>query len=111
MSDLGSLPTASLDSIILTKVPAISGKGGAQLKEACLELESLFVYYLLKEMRATIPKSGFISGGKAEEIYTSMLDLQLARELSFRGGIGLSPLLIDQLYRKPEDMEGQNIKK
>jgi len=28
----------------------------AKLKEACSELESLFIYYLLKEMRASVPK-------------------------------------------------------
>jgi len=70
-----------------------------ELKKACSELESLFVYYLLKEMRATIPKSGFIGGGKAEEIYTSMLDSQLAKDLSSKGGIGLSSMLVNQLSR------------
>lgn len=82
-----------------------SCKSDARLKEACFELESLFINYLLKEMRATIPKSGFISGGKAEEIYTSMLDSQLAKEMASRGGIGLSSLLCDQLCTEPEDYE------
>lgn len=82
-----------------------SCKSDARLKEACFELESLFINYLLKEMRATIPKSGFISGGKAEEIYTSMLDSQLAKEMASRGGIGLSSLLCDQLCTEPEDDE------
>ena len=82
-----------------------SRKGDAQLKKACFELESLFINYLLKEMRATIPKSEFIGGGKAEEIYTSMLDSQLAKEMTSGGGIGLSPLLYDQLCVKPEDDE------
>ncbi|MCJ7615162.1 MAG: rod-binding protein [Desulfobacterales bacterium] len=82
-----------------------SFKSDARLKEACFELESLFINYLLKEMRATIPKSGFISGGKAEEIYTSMLDSQLAKEMASGGGIGLSSLLRDQLCTEPEDDE------
>lgn len=83
-----------------------SDKNDSQLKKACSEFESLFVYYLLKEMRATIPKSGFISGGRAEEIYTSMLDSQLARELSSKGGIGISSLLLHQLgHRKGEVKE------
>jgi len=82
-----------------------SSKSDARLKEACFELESLFINYLLKEMRATIPKSEFISGGKAEEIYTSMLDSQLAKEMASRGGIGLSSLLRDQLCTEPENNE------
>jgi len=68
-----------------------------RLKEACAELESLFIYYMLKEMRSTIPKTELFSGGKAEEIYTSMMDVQVAKELSSNGGIGLSAVLLEQL--------------
>ena len=82
--------------------PSSAEKNSLQLGEACRELESLFVYYLLKEMRATIPKSGFINGGKVEEIYTSMMDARLAEELSDKGGIGLSPILLEQLGGGPE---------
>ena len=82
-----------------------SGQNDPQLKKACSELESLFIAYLLKEMRATIPKSDFINGGRAEEIYTSMLDAEMARELSAKGGIGLSSILLDQLGRKQESVK------
>lgn len=82
-----------------------SGRNDPQLRKACSELESLFITYLLKEMRATIPKSDFLNGGKAEEIYTSMLDSQMARELSAKGGIGLSSVLLDQLDRGREDVK------
>jgi flagellar protein FlgJ len=74
-----------------------------KLKETCNELESLFINYLLKEMRQTIDKSGFISGGKAEEIYTSMLDTHLAKEFARKGGLGLSSLFMEQL----EQMESE----
>ena len=85
-----------------SRTASFSCKSDAKIKEASFELEALFINYLLKEMRATIPKSGFISGGKAEEIYTSMLDSQLAKEMASRGGIGLSSLLRNQLCTKPE---------
>jgi len=68
-----------------------------QLKAACSEMESLFINYLFKEMRATIDKSGFISGGRAEEIFASLLDVELSRKLSGAGGIGLSAILLEQL--------------
>ena len=75
--------------------PGKSETGGEdpRLEKVCAELESLFISYLLKEMRATIPKSGFMDGGKAEESYTSMLDSQLARELALKGGIGLASIM------------------
>ena len=71
-----------------------------QLRAACTEMESLFINYLFKEMRATIDKSGFISGGRAEEIFTSMLDVEQSRKISVAGGIGLSAILLEQLGGK-----------
>ena len=68
-----------------------------KLRDVCRQMESLFIHHLLKEMRATIHKSGFISGGRAEEIYTSMLDAEMAANISTRGGIGLSEMLLHQL--------------
>ena len=68
-----------------------------ELGDVCRQMESLFIHHLFKEMRATIPRSGFISGGRAEEIYTSMLDAEMAAKISKRGGIGLSQMLLHQL--------------
>ena len=93
---------------------AQSGKKKAsqqQLKRACSELESIFIYYLLKEMRATIPKSDFLGGGYSEEIYTSMLDLQLSREIASKKGIGLSSALLNQLNREHIDKDSVKEKK
>lgn len=71
-------------------------KTDPELRAACMEMESLFVNHLLKEMRATIDESGFISGGRAEEIFTSMLDVELSRRISTGRGIGLSTILLEQ---------------
>jgi len=67
------------------------------IKEACAEFESLFISFMLKTMRDTIPKSGLLNGGMAEDVYTSMLDQELAKKMAERGGIGLSSLLVRQL--------------
>lgn len=81
-----------------------SGKGSPggssndpELVEACRQMESLFINHLFKEMRATIHRSGFISGGRAEEIYTSMMDAEMAAKLANRGGVGLAEMLLHQL--------------
>lgn len=68
-----------------------------ELVDACHQMESLFIYHLFKEMRATIHKAGFISGGSAEELYTSMMDAEVAAKLSNSGGIGLAKMLLHQL--------------
>jgi flagellar protein FlgJ len=79
----------------------------AKLRTACQEMESIFLSHLLKEMRASINRSGFISGGTAEDIFTSMLDSALAKNISARGGIGLSELLLDQLGSGSDKDDGR----
>ena len=83
-------------SITQTK-DAVFDKNDQTLHKACAEFESLFISQLLKEMRATIPKSGFMNGGKGEEIYTQMLDSQIAREIASNSGLGLSSLIRSQI--------------
>jgi flagellar protein FlgJ len=79
-----------------------------QLREACVQMESLFIYQLLKEMRATIQKSGFISGGRAEEIYTSMLDAKMAVKISKTRGMGLAEMLMQQFSHPATKAESEN---
>jgi len=76
-----------------------------ELRDACLKMESLFIHHLLKEMRATIHKAGLISGGRSEEIYTSMLDAETANNIATRGGIGLAEMLLHQLGDRTAEAE------
>ncbi len=75
-------------------------KDDPRLNAACAEMESLFLSHLLKEMRATVEKSGFIDGGQAEEIFTTLLDVELSKKMSVAGGIGLANILFEQLGGK-----------
>ena len=123
MSDFLSLPAIPYETMDVTgKMERMqqslkSGKlsqsveNAPKLKEACAEFESLFISYLLKEMRATIPKTGLISGGRAEEIYTSMLDTEISKEMASQRGIGLSSLFLDRLDSRPGDVVEKNTKK
>ncbi len=88
------------DRVLKSVENATGDPADPELKAACQEMESLFVNHLFKEMRATIQKSGFISGGRAEEIFTSMLDVELSRTISASRGIGLSQILFEQLSGK-----------
>jgi len=71
-----------------------------RLEKACAEFESLFIYQIVKQMRKTIVKSGLTSGGKGEEIFTSMMDEELSKQMSSRQGLGLRDVLIEQLTGK-----------
>ena len=82
--------------------PSANGQADGQLQAACKDMESLFLSYLLKEMRNTVDKSGFITGGKGGEIFTSLLDVEYSKQMSSAGGIGLASILLQQLGRAAE---------
>ena len=71
--------------------------GNRQAREACAEFEALFINMMLKELRSTVNKSGLMDGGKAEELYTGLMDTQISRDLATQGGIGLAAMLYRQM--------------
>ena len=68
-----------------------------QLKKACSDFESLFIYQLFQEMRKTVSKSGFIREGQSGAMVNSMMDMELSKELAEQKGIGLAHVLYNQL--------------
>lgn len=71
-----------------------------KLKKACKAFEAVFTYEMLKTMRKTVNKSDLLHHGQAEDIYNSMLDQQLAKEMAAEGGKNsISNLLYQQLKK------------
>jgi peptidoglycan hydrolase FlgJ len=77
-----------------------AGNYDKKLMDVCTEMESLFVAKMLKEMRNTVHKTGWIDGGFAEEIFQDMLYDEYALSLSKNSSLGLSKMLYDELKRK-----------
>mgnify|MGYP001619888151 CR=1 FL=1 len=72
-----------------------------KLKKLTADFESVFLYYVLKTMRDTVPKSGFIDGKNGEEIYRSMMDQEVAKSMADKRESGISDMLFKQLTQKP----------
>jgi flagellar protein FlgJ len=69
-----------------------------RLEKACGDFEAIFVQQLFKTMRASIPEAGLFNGGRAEEIYTSMLDQHVAEKMAHgQSGIGLANQMRNKL--------------
>ena len=69
----------------------------SDLFKQCREFESIFAKMMLKEMRASVDKSGsLISGGWAEDIFQDMLDDEHAKSMAETAGLGIA----EQLYRQ-----------
>lgn len=67
----------------------------AALEAAARQFEALFMNLLLKSMREATPQDGPFDSEQTR-LYTSMLDQQLAQNLSSRG-VGLAEIMIRQL--------------
>ena len=72
-------------------------RSDAELKSASEQFEALLLNLMIKEMRATVPESVLFNNSMAEEMFTGMLDEQMAVKMAASGGIGLSRLIFDQL--------------
>lgn len=68
-----------------------------EMRKALKDFESLFINQMLKTMRESVGKSELMHGGSGEDIYTSMLDEELAKSISNAGGIGLEKMLMKQM--------------
>lgn len=71
-----------------------------EMLAAARGMEQMLLDHLIQEMRKTVPESEFMPAGQAEKIFRGMLDSEYARMLSEAGGVGIAPLVLDQLRGK-----------
>jgi len=69
----------------------------SQLKAVTQEFESIFLGYMLKTMRKTVPESELMVKSMAKDIFLEMHDEEISKELARAGGIGLAAVLYKQL--------------
>jgi peptidoglycan hydrolase FlgJ len=70
----------------------------AGLHKAAQEFESMFLQMVLKSMRDTVPQDGLFNSDQTR-FYTSMLDQQMAQDLSSKGSMGFAKMLEEQFNR------------
>ncbi len=68
-----------------------------QIAKVSRDFESIFLGYMLKQMRKTIPPDPLFGNSQAKEIFHEMYDDETAKELAKAGGIGLAAVLTKQL--------------
>jgi len=73
-----------------------------KLKKACQDFETIFLHYMLKTMRSSIPEGGGLEAGPGEKVFRDMLDETWAKRLSERGGIGIARMLYEDMKKQPE---------
>ena len=69
-----------------------------KLMNTCVEMESILVGKMLKEMRSTLHKEeSLLYGGMAEDIFEDMLYDEYALSMSKNSSMGLAKMLYNQL--------------
>jgi Rod binding domain-containing protein len=71
-----------------------------EILQAAEGMEAMFLDYMLKVMRETVPKNDMDLESPATGIYRSMLDSQFAEKAAHQGGIGLAEPIIDYLQSR-----------
>jgi flagellar protein FlgJ len=73
-----------------------------KLRKACTDFEALVTARMLESMRQTVPKTGFFGNDPGREIYHGLMDQELSRKISQRGGLHLGDMLYRQVMKGEE---------
>ncbi len=93
-------------------VPVIDrSKVSPEVLQAAEGMESMFLDYMMKVMRQTVPKNDMDLESPATEIYRGMMDSEYAQKIAHQGGVGLADQLIAYLetrgYNLPQGQAAQ----
>ncbi len=65
-------------------------------KRAADEFEAIFISQMLKSMSVGLKTDGMFGGGQSEQIYKDLMNEELGKVMTSKGGIGMS----DEIYRE-----------
>lgn len=80
-------------------VPEKDPEEDKKLREACQEMEAVFLNLMLNKMRETVPERTLFKKSSGEKIMESMLDVEITRQMSQGGQFGLAKMLYENLTR------------
>ncbi len=87
----------NINSVGARSIPDATSRQDAKLREACQDLEAVFLNHLLKSMRKTITKSDLFGSSKEEEFFQEMMDYEVSKSMSKTHSMGIADMLYKQL--------------
>ena len=72
---------------------------GPKLAQACADFESIFIHYILKSARKSLPEDGLFGNTREQKVYESITDQAMSENIAKGRGMGLGKLLYDQFNR------------
>lgn len=80
--------------------------GPDKMKAAAQDFESIFIFQILDAMYAGLPTDGLFGGGPGEKIFRSMMNEEIAKSISARGGFGIGEAVHRELLHIQEMQNG-----
>lgn len=77
-----------------------------QVRKAATELEAIVVAQLLGAMRKTVPEGSLFEKSASNEIFRSLLDVELARETAQKSPFGLADAIVKE-FRTVREAAGE----
>jgi Rod binding domain-containing protein len=71
-------------------------------KATAQDFEAVFLGQMFKTMLESGAPEGDFTGGQGEEMFRGVLAEKLGIEMARRGGIGLAPVVLDQMMKMQE---------
>jgi Rod binding domain-containing protein len=79
----------------------------SDIKKVAREMESLFIYELMKVMRKTTETMSANNKGLGNETYMDIFDQEISKVMSEKG-IGIQDAIVNWLDRRPQNKENDN---
>lgn len=80
-------------------IPSVTSRSYAVAQAKAREFESVFLGQMTKLMMEAATADGDVAGGHGEEMFRGVLAEQIGTAMTAAGGIGLTPLVRDQIIR------------
>jgi Rod binding domain-containing protein len=77
--------------------PVAGEAGSARVMQACCDFEAIFLTYLLKRMRATVPGGGFLEESRERRLFRELSDEHMAKQLAASGKTGIAEAMYRQI--------------
>lgn len=93
MNELSPLSTTS--AAPARPLPKVDAKN----QKTAQDFEAVFLGQMTQLMMSSVQQDGDFNGGAGEEMFRGILAEKLGTEIAKRGGIGLAPVVLDQIIQ------------
>jgi len=93
MTDITALPAST------PVVPTATAKTGKKEADTAKSFEAVFIGQMTQMMMETVEQGDEFSGGHGEEMFRGVLAEKLGTAIANRGGIGIAPMVLDQMIK------------